>query len=380
MTNALCPSLQSLQSLPSLQSLQSFRSFDCVAKAPFHHMLSTIDDTLPLLAAPTPRLAALLGGAGRARALQRWLWREGLPRELPEEIPGLGRRVWQEARPRLVLPEWHLVSERRAADGTRKLAIDFAGAVVETVLIPGPQRSTVCLSSQAGCTRSCAFCATATLGFRRQLSAAEIVAQYLLAQRLAPPGKPARNVVFMGMGEPFDNLDEVLAAVAILTQAPQPALSPAHVTVSTSGVVPAMRRFLAESTACLALSLNATTDELRQRLMPHNWLWPIAALLETLRVHAAGRVVFVEYVLFEEVNDGVADADRLATLLDGIAARVNLIPFNGFAGSTFRAPAPARVAAFQKRVAAAGLRCLVRAARGADIEGACGQLAGAVSS
>jgi 23S rRNA (adenine2503-C2)-methyltransferase len=273
------------------------------------------------------------------------------------------------------MPGWRLLREQSAPDGTVKLALDFGEASVETVLIPGPHRSTVCVSSQAGCTRKCAFCATATLGFTRNLSAGEIVAQYLLAQRRAPAGKPARNVVFMGMGGPLDNLGPVMEAVELLVQAPYPSLSPAHVTVSTSGVVPAMRRFLKESPACLALSLNATTDEVRERVMPHNALWPIATLLDTLREHAVGREVFVEYVLFDGVNDTDADADRLPQLLEGIGARINVIPFNGHERSGLRAPSNERVTAFQKRVASSGLRCLVRWPRGREIDAACGQLA-----
>lgn len=338
-------------------------------------MPSANEQTLPLLCAPPGDLARLLGSPARARALARWLWRTELPQEVPRAVPVVARRAWDAARPRLELPQWRIVSERRSADGTIKLAIDFAGALVETVLIPGPRRSTVCVSSQAGCTRSCTFCATATLGFGRQLRADEIVAQYLLASRLAPPDKPARNVVFMGMGEPLDNADAVLDAVAALTRTPAPSLSPAHVTVSTSGVVPGMKRLLQESGARLALSLNATTDDVRQRLMPHGRIWPIGALLDTLREHAGGRMVFVEYVLLHGINDGTDDAERLAGLLEDIPARVNLIPFNAFPSTSFRPPATAAVAAFQKRLASAGLRCVVRAPRGRDIDGACGQLA-----
>jgi 23S rRNA (adenine2503-C2)-methyltransferase len=150
------------------------------------------------------------------------------------------------------------------------------------------------------------------------------------------------------------------------------------VTVSTSGVVPALRRFLKESPACLALSLNATTDEVRTKVMPHNQLWPIAELLETVRVGCKGREVFVEYVLFEGLNDTPEDAARLPGLLEGIGARVNVIPFNGHEGSGFRPPPDDRVVAFQKQVMASGLRCMVRWPRGRDIDAACGQLANKV--
>ncbi|MBS2027767.1 MAG: 23S rRNA (adenine(2503)-C(2))-methyltransferase RlmN [Deltaproteobacteria bacterium] len=323
-------------------------------------------------------LSRRLGSDTRAKAALKWLYKDGLPDSLPERVPGVAHREWARLRASHPLPAWKQLAKLESEDGTTKLALDLDGAKVETVLIPGPQRSTVCLSSQAGCTRSCAFCATAKLGFLRNLTAGEIVAQYVLAQRLAPPGRPARNVVFMGMGEPMDNLEHVLAAVELLIQAPYPALSPAHVTVSTAGVVPQMRRFLKASKASLALSLNATTDEIRERVMPHNALWPIEKLMETLRTHASDRETFIEYVLFAGLNDTPEDAERLPKLLEGVPARINLIPFNGNEGSGFVAPKDDQVTAFQKAVAKGGIRTLVRWPRGREIAAACGQLANKV--
>jgi 23S rRNA (adenine2503-C2)-methyltransferase len=249
---------------------------------------------------------------------------------------------------------------------------------VETVRIPGRGRSTVCVSSQAGCTRRCTFCATATLGFERQLAADEIVLQVMLARAEAPRSAPVKNVVFMGMGEPMDNLDAVLRAVRVLTQAPAPQLRMSAITVSTAGVLPGLRRFLRDCSASLALSLNATDDATRAHLMPHGRTWPIADLLAALRADAERhprRVHFIEYVLLAGVNDGDRDAERLVALLAGVPARVNVIAHNGFAGSAFRPPSDDRVLAFQARVAAAGIRCLVRWPRGREIAAACGQLA-----
>jgi 23S rRNA (adenine2503-C2)-methyltransferase len=324
-------------------------------------------------------LADRLGSRTRALAARKWLFSaRRVPAALPERVPGVGVRAWAALREGAPLPGWTILDRRRAADGTTKLAIDLSGASVETVLIPGRGRSTVCVSSQAGCTRHCRFCATATLGFARHLGAGEIVLQYLLARGDAPSGAPARNVVFMGMGEPLDNLDAVLAAVDRLTDEGAPRLAARNVTVSTSGIVPGMRRFLRESPAQLALSLNATTDAQRERLMPHNRVWPLAALLDVLRedhARGTGRRYFIEYVLWEGVNDQNADADRLVALLAGLPAHVNLIPHNAFAGSALRAPAPARVRAFQRLVHESGVRCLVRWPRGQDIAAACGQLA-----
>jgi 23S rRNA (adenine2503-C2)-methyltransferase len=185
------------------------------------------------------------------------------------------------------------------------------------------------------------------------------------------------------MGEPLDNLDEVLRAVEVLTQSPAPQLAAVQVTVSTSGVLPGMRRFLKECRASLALSLNATTDDVRDRLMPHNRTWPIESLLGLLRedaTHDARRIHFIEYVLFDGVNDTDADADRLVQLLQGVSARVNLIPHNPFEGNPLGPPSNERVRAFHERVVSQGLRCMVRWPRGQEIAAACGQLALAESA
>ncbi len=320
-----------------------------------------------------------LGSRTRALETLKWLFAQApLPTSLPDVMPGVSQKVWSAFRARggLTLPR---VKERQvSADGTTKYALDFGGTLVETVRIPTERRSTICVSSQAGCSRRCAFCATKELGFQRQLKAEEIVAQYLVARAEASPEAPARNVVFMGMGEPFDNLDEVMRAVEVLTQSPAPQLKATSVTVSTSGVLPGMRRFLAESSASLALSLNATTDEQREHLMPHNKTWPIAALLGELE--RSDRVHFIEYVLFDGVNDTDADADRLVALMKPLRARVNLIPHNPFPGSPLKAPSDERLRHFHARVVGQGQLCLVRWPRGREIAAACGQLVLANSS
>ena len=334
-------------------------------------------------------LSALLGSRTRAAAARRWLFRGGpVPETLPARIPGVTPAAWDAVRVAAPLPPWRLQARAASSDGTVKYALDLAGAVVETVLIPARGRSTVCVSSQAGCSRACGFCATARLGLARSLDAGEIVLQYAIAAAEAPAGAPARNVVFMGMGEPMDNLDAVMAAVDRLLERPRPALSAAHVTVSTSGVLPGMKRFLREGRGNLALSLNATTDAQRERLMPHNRTWPIRALLAALREDQGrhpDRRYFVEYVLWEGVNDGPEDAARLVALLDGLNAHVNLIPHNVLDDSggrshsladRLRPPADDVVLRFQKTLAAARIRCLVRWPRGRDIAAACGQLAG----
>jgi 23S rRNA (adenine2503-C2)-methyltransferase len=324
-------------------------------------------------------LSEALGSRTRALAARRWLYScRPVPAALPERIPGVTPEAWARVRDAAPLPSWRLVERAVSVDGTVKYALDVFGAGIETVLIPAQKRSTVCVSSQAGCSRSCGFCATATLGFRRQLMAGEIVLQYLVAQNDAPPGSPLRNVVFMGMGEPMDNLDEVMGAVDRLLEPPLPRLGAGHITVSTSGVLPGMKRFLREGRGQLALSLNATTDAAREALMPHNRLWPIGDLLEALRAdqrRGSGRRFFIEYVLWDGVNDSDDDARRLVALLSGLDAHVNLIPHNPVAGNPLRPATKATLARFQARVRGAGVRCLLRPARGQEIAAACGQLA-----
>jgi 23S rRNA (adenine2503-C2)-methyltransferase len=329
-------------------------------------------------------LAELLGSRTRAAVARRWLYRGGaVPGALPPRLPGINVAAWDAVRAAAPLPRWRMAGREESADGTVKYAIDLAGAVVETVLIPARGRSTVCVSSQAGCSRACTFCATAALGLVRSLDAGEILLQYAIAAADAPAGSPVRNVVFMGMGEPMDNLDVVMEAIERLLEAPYPGLSAAHVTVSTSGVVPGMKRFLREGRGRLALSLNATTDAQRARMIPHTRTWPIAALLDTLREDRAlhpDRRAFIEYVLWEGINDTPEDAARLAGLLDGLDAQVNVIPHNGVAGSALRAPADDAVRAFQAALTARGVHGIVRWPRGRDVAAACGQLAGRIHS
>jgi 23S rRNA (adenine2503-C2)-methyltransferase len=324
-------------------------------------------------------LSEALGSRTRALAARRWLYTcRPVPTELPARIPQVAPEAWRRVRDAAPLSRWRLVERVLSVDGTAKYALDVEGASIETVLIPAETRSTVCVSSQSGCTRSCGFCATATLGFRRQLTAGEIVLQFLVAQSDASPAAPLRNVVFMGMGEPMDNLDEVMSAIDRLLEPPLPRLAAGHITVSTSGVLPGIKRFLKEGRGHLALSLNATTDAARDALMPHNKQWPIGDLLDALRDdqrRASGRRYFIEYVLWAGVNDTDDDAQRLVALLHGLDAHVNLIPHNAFAGNPLLPSSPATVARFQSIVHGSGVRCLVRIPRGQEIAAACGQLA-----
>ena len=333
--------------------------------------------SIDALAATVGDLGPLLGSESRALNLRRALLKGPLA-ALPSKVAGVSETVLGPLRGTLVLPEARVSSTLLADDGTTKWAFRFGdGQSAETVLIPSRTRGTVCVSSQSGCTRSCAFCATATMGFRRNLSAGEIVHQFLVAREAAETaGLEATNVVFMGMGEPLDNLEAVLAAVRSLTDV-FPGLSPRRVTVSTSGVVQKMGRFLRESRASLALSLNASDDETRTRIMPHNRTWPLASIMAALHEATAERPrrFFVEYVQLPGVNDSPEDALRIARLLQGLDVHVNVIPHNPFPGSPFKAPAREDTLRFHGRLKDRGLKGIIRWPRGRDVSGACGQLA-----
>lgn len=280
------------------------------------------------------------------------------------------------------LPFWALTPDARAAsrDGTVKWGLRAAdGAVVEAVLIAhAAGRRTVCVSSQAGCALACRFCATGAMGAGRDLTAAEIVDQAVLAAREASAqGARLTNVVFMGMGEPLQNLEAVLAACGTLADPGGLALSPRRIAVSTVGWVPGIAR-LAEhpQPLRLAISLHAADDRTRSALMPINARYPIASLLAAARRYCdrTGRRVFIEYLLLDGVNDAPADARRLAALLRDGRFHVNVIEYNP-AGGDYRASPRARREAFLAALAGAGLEASVRRSRGADVAAACGQLA-----
>ncbi len=265
-----------------------------------------------------------------------------------------------------------------STDGTRKLVLRTReGAKIESVLIPEPRRQTICVSSQVGCSLDCSFCATGRLGLGRNLRAGEIVDQVLHgAEVLARSGERITHVVFMGMGEPLLNLDNVIRSIRILADPRALGLSPRRVTVSTAGVVPRIAELGRALPVRLAVSLHATTDEVRNELVPLNRRFPIATLLEAFRRYPASRRnrLSFEYTLIRGVNDSLDDARRLVKLLHGLRAKVNLIPMNEHPGSAYRRPEAPQIEAFAGTLAAARLPVTVRRSRGDDIFAACGQL------
>jgi 23S rRNA (adenine2503-C2)-methyltransferase len=267
----------------------------------------------------------------------------------------------------------------RSSDGTLKAMLRaHDGAEIESVLIPEEDRTTLCVSTQVGCPMACSFCATGALGFSRNLSAAEIIDQVCRMREVAGEDRRITNIVFMGMGEPLLNLPAVIEAVKLLVHPKAFAMAPRRITVSTVGLVPKIAELLACAPLNLAVSLHATTDAVRDQLVPLNRRYPISALLDELRrieTVNTRRPVFFEYTLIEGVNDSPEDAARLAPLLAGIPSKVNLIPMNPHADSPLRAPSEQAIDRFLRIVAGSGLRVTLRRPRGEDIDAACGQLA-----
>ncbi|MBM9593476.1 23S rRNA (adenine(2503)-C(2))-methyltransferase RlmN [Roseitranquillus sediminis] len=285
------------------------------------------------------------------------------------------------------IPE--VVSRQVSADGTRKYLVRIAGGhEVETVYIPEESRGTLCVSSQVGCTLTCSFCHTGTQRLVRNLTAAEIVGQVMLARddlgEWPQPGRHPKdetrllsNVVLMGMGEPLYNFENVRDAMKVVMDGEGISLSRRRITLSTSGIVPEIARTAEEIGCLLAVSFHATTDEVRDRLVPINRKWNIAALLDALREYPrlsnSERITF-EYVMLDGVNDSDEDARRLVSLIRGIPAKINLIPFNEWPGAPYRRSPEARIRAFADIVHKAGYASPIRTPRGEDIMAACGQL------
>lgn len=323
----------------------------------------------------------------RAQQVMKWIHHQGvtdfalmsnLGKALRERLASVA-----EVRPPQV------ASRQDSADGTRKWLIHVeGGGLVETVLIPDGNRATLCVSSQVGCSLDCSFCSTGKQGFQRDLSAAEIIGQLWLAidsydAFQAGKGRVVTNVVMMGMGEPLLNFDNVVAAMDLMMDDLAYGISKRRVTLSTSGVVPALDRLAELSEASLAISLHAPNDALRDQLVPVNRRYPIRMLLDSARNYIDAqrdqkRVVTVEYTLMAGVNDQREHALELAELLRDFPCKINLIPFNPFPNSGYERPSGNAVSRFWQVLVDAGYIVTVRTTRGDDIDAACGQLVGEV--
>jgi 23S rRNA (adenine2503-C2)-methyltransferase len=351
--------------------------------------MSSVDAKTNLLGMSQSDLEQFFAAHGekpfRVRQLLQWIYQRGVTDF--DEMTDLSKatRAWLAAETEVALPE--VTARHDSADGTVKwLFASGAGQAVETVFIPEPGRGTLCISSQVGCALDCAFCATGAQGFNRNLSSAEIVGQVRHAIAELPRrnnGQPAvTNVVFMGMGEPLANYRNLAPALDLLVSDLAFGLSRRRVTVSTSGLVPALEKLGNECNVALAVSLHAPNDALRDEIVPINKLHPIATLLQACWAYAAkhaNRFITFEYVMLRGVNDSLAHADQLAGLLKGKPAKINLIPFNPFPDTRFKRSSAETIRKFQERLRQRGLVATTRKTRGDDIDAACGQLAGRVS-
>lgn len=283
-----------------------------------------------------------------------------------------------------------VIQQLDSADGTRKFLIRVSGGnAIETVYIPDGERGTLCVSSQVGCSLDCSFCATGKQGFNRDLTVHEIVGQIWIAAQsfgqLRENGpRKITNVVFMGMGEPLLNFDNVVDSVNLMMHDNCYSISKRRVTISTSGVVPALDRLGEYTDACLAISLHAPNDELRNELVPLNKKYPIAMLLASAKRYIDGlpdthRKMTIEYTLIDQVNDRPEHAHELAELLRDMPVKINLIPFNPFSLSNYKRVSNNALRRFQQILMDEGYTTTVRTTRGDDIEAACGQLAGQVN-
>jgi 23S rRNA (adenine2503-C2)-methyltransferase len=323
----------------------------------------------------------------RVGQIWQWIYQKGV-REF-DQMTNLSKDYRSFLKEHFVLMVPEVVSKQVSVDGTRKYLIRIAGGhEVETVYIPEKDRGTLCISSQVGCTLTCSFCHTGTQKLVRNLTAGEIIGQVMLARddlnEWPEPGRnpsnTARllsNIVLMGMGEPLYNFDNVRDAMKIAMDPEGISLSRRRITLSTSGVVPEIARTATEIGCLLAISFHATTNEVRDKLVPINKRWNLDMLLDALReypkVSNSERITF-EYVMLKDINDSDADAHRLVDLIKGIPAKVNLIPFNPWPGAPYKRSTNNRIHAFSEIIYQAGYASPVRRPRGEDIFAACGQL------
>ncbi len=317
----------------------------------------------------------------RARQIMKWLYRHGavsfdemtnLAKDLRIALDGLAR-IGQPA----------IETIQTSSDTTRKILFRLEdGLFIESVLIPGKNHWTICISTQTGCRMGCRFCLTGQGGLKRNLQASEITSQISMLQRALPEGPRIRNIVLMGMGEPLDNYDAVLKAIRIITSDYGLGFSNRKVTLSTCGLAPMIVKLGSDICINLAISLNAPDNEKRSDLMPVNRKYPLKELLDACRNYPmpGRRMLTFEYILMAGVNDSVRDAEKLVDLLKGLHCKLNLIAFNEYPGSAYKTPTQESVSAFQQVLLKNHYTAILRASKGRDIFAACGQLTGEAAS
>jgi 23S rRNA (adenine2503-C2)-methyltransferase len=321
-------------------------------------------------------------GWRRFRGEQVWRWVHDRGARSFDEMSNIPAAARAELAERVRIGSLQIAEIQTSHDGTRKLRLTtHDGHSIESVIIPDGAKTTQCISSQVGCAVDCQFCATAKMGLVRNLDAGEIVDQVYIARRLLAEVEPDRkltNLVYMGMGEPLHNYDQVVKSLRILTHDKGAKLAQRRVTLSTAGLVPKLEKLGREDVRPnLAVSLNAPNDEIRDEIMPINKKWNIGKLLAALKAYPLEqrRRITFEYVLLAGVNDSLRDAAQLARLLRGMKCKVNLIPWNPHPEAPYQRPAPAVIEAFQMECKRLGLPTYLRRPRGDDIDAACGQLA-----
>ncbi|MGD0960401.1 MAG: 23S rRNA (adenine(2503)-C(2))-methyltransferase RlmN [Methylomonas sp.] len=316
----------------------------------------------------------------RATQLLKWIYQEGITDF--NEMTNLSKALRTYLRENCTIALPMLVTEQRATDGTCKWAVEMhCGNRVETVYIPEERRATLCVSSQIGCALACSFCSTAQQGFNRNLTVGEIIGQLFLARERLGSECKITNVVMMGMGEPLLNFDNVVAAMNLMMDDYGYGLSKRRVTVSTSGVVPAMQRLNEVCDVSMAVSLHAPDDELRNRLVPINCKYPLKELMAACQDYAKTgprKHITFEYVMLDGVNDSVQHANALIKLLKNVPSKINLIPFNPFPQSHYTCSRADVILKFRDILINAGIVTTIRKNRGEDIDAACGQLVGQV--
>lgn len=314
----------------------------------------------------------------RADQIFEWIYKKGATSF--SEMTNLSKQDQDLLKAICEISRLKILQQQTSPDGTEKFLFQLKdGNQIESVLIPDEDRLTLCISSQAGCGLDCPFCFTAVGGLKRNLKAYEIVDQVLIVKQQLPPDRPLTNIVLMGMGEPLANLENTLEAIYRITDQKGLAISPRRVTVSTVGLVPQINELGQRAPQVnLAVSLNATTNEQRNRLVPINRTYPLESLLRACKDYPLSprRRIFFEYVLLKGVNDSLEDAKRLVALVRGIRCKINLIPFNEYPGSLFSRPDEEQVLKFQNVLLSADLTAFIRKTKGKDILAACGQLAG----
>ncbi len=314
----------------------------------------------------------------RATQLFEWVYQKLTPN--PSEMTNLGIKLREDLLGTFSFPKALIRDRQVSTDGTRKYLFEVDhGDLVEAVMIKQPTRMTLCVSSQVGCGMNCQFCRTATMGFRRNLRTSEIMQQVLgVIEDSRNFDDMFTNIVFMGMGEPLHNLKNVIASLQILVDQKGLSIAPRKITVSTVGLVPAIKKFgEAGGLANLAVSLNATTDEVRSKIMPINQRFDMSELLAALKEFPlkARKRITIEYVMLHGINDLESDLKRLPKILRGIPAKVNLIPYNENAGLGFKSPPREHVGIWQAELTRLGMDVTIRWSKGQDIKAACGQLA-----